>query len=874
MGPPGLAMFLKSPFLFLTLLFLPHLSGKEQAFVARQVHPLEISADGSRLFALDSAHGRLSIFATGAAPLLIREVPVGLLPVSVRRRTSDELWVVNELSDSISIVSLTHHAVVATLPTGDEPGDVAFIDDLAFVTCSRDHCIEVFDAVERTKTAEIPLEGLFPRSLAVSPDGEQLYVSFLLSSNGTTILPRTLAPPQEVPEWAPEDLPVPPQTGRIVPVDHPQIPYEVVDHDLAIINPRDFSQVTYLGELGTNLFHLAMGPDGRLLVPNSEARNLIRLEPQLRGRFAKTRLALLANNTLVQQLDLNPDPDLVFPEIDHTAASQAMAQVMTAVVENDGTHAWLAAFGSDRLVRLNLDTLERSPPLDLRAPDGASPRSGQTVRGPRGLALHPTLPHLYVLNKLSHTLSTIDCDQWTVIAETPLGTVPDLTPDLKLGRGFLFDARLSGNGSVSCASCHIDLERDGMAWNLGDPNGEFFSVPGALLSVHAPNLFQDREMHPMKGPMVTQTLIGLIEQTKLHWRGDKPSIQSFNSTFPNLLAAPRLAPEEMDLVAAYLKTLRHHPNPHLKLDRNLPDELHGGDPLAGIAVYTLFDNHCAACHQLPSGSSNNIDLPSTVGSFQPLKDPPFRTLYQRHHLNPTPGARSLAGFGLGSDGSLHDLPIGHPYSLHVLDDISRPLAVRQKEKRDLTAFLLSFDSGTAPAIGHSVTFQPSEQDEPSKNKRLGILEGQASLGEFSETGVVAHGVLDGQARSFHFDPSTRRYRSDRETEVPRTASELLEALGPNDSLTFLGVPVLQATTLSTDRNANGLPDLSEPVPTLRLLPDHRLQWPDRVSFFYPEVSSDLDHWNPLTTPAMRDGVMITQEPPPQSQAFFRLRLAR
>ena len=41
------------------------------------------------------------------------------------------------------------------------------------------------------------------------------------------------------------------------------------------------------------------------------------------------------------------------------------------------------------------------------------------------------------------------------------------------GRPFLYDAgRLtSGNGEASCASCHIFGDFDGLAWNLGDPDG-------------------------------------------------------------------------------------------------------------------------------------------------------------------------------------------------------------------------------------------------------------------------------------------------------------------------------------------------------------------------------------------------------------------
>ena len=864
---------MKKLFLFLSLL-VSSASAKEQFFVARHVHPLTISSDGSRLYALDSANGRLSIFATGTAPVLIREIPVGLLPVSVRLRTPDEAWVVNELSDSVSVVSLSKKVVIATIPTGDEPGDIAFIDDQAFVTCSRANRIDVFDTLTHQKTSEIALEGLFPRSLAVSPDQNKLYVSFLLTSNGTTILHRNLAPPQEIPDWAPADLPTPPQTGKIVPIDHPQIPYEVVDHDVAIISVNEPSEITYLENLGTNIFSLTTLPDGKLIAPHSEARNLIRLEPELRGRFTKTRLAIIADQT-TSQIDLNLDPDLTFPEIDSSAASSALAQVKITLPDSDGEHLWLAAFGSDRLARLRISDQAITSIIDLRASDSASERNSKTMRGPRGLALHPSLPHLYVLNKLSHTLTTINTDSAEVIAETSLSTVPDIAPELKLGRGFLFDARLSANGTVSCASCHIDLERDGMAWNLGDPNLESFSVPGALLSVHRPDLFRDREMHPMKGPMVTQTLIGLIEQTKFHWRGDKPSIQSFNSTFPNLLAAEPLSDSDMDLVAAYLQTLRHHPNPHLQLDRNLPDELNGGNPTDGIAVFTLFENHCSACHTLPSGSSNNIDIPSTVGSFQPLKDSPLRTTYQRHHLNPEPGARSLSGFGLGSDGSLHELPIGHAYDLHILDDINRPLAVREREKRDLSAFILALDSGTAPAIGHSITFQPHETSIAEKLNRLAILESQASLGSFTEVAVVAHGLFRGKSRSFHYLPDLAVYRPDRQEDQDISANALLTPLAPGDVITFTGVPVSEASALSTDRNRNSIPDQSEPAPLLSLGNEGSLIWAKDSPFWYPEFSSDFAQWIPLTTPRDEVDSQLRQSSPVDARrGFYRLRSTR
>lgn len=845
-------------------------SAKEQLFFARETHPLEISPDGSRLFVVDAPGARLSVFATGAAPVLIKEIPVGLLPVAVRLRAPDEAWVVNELSDSISVVSLSQGVVVKTIPTGDEPGDVAFVGGKAYVTCSRDNRLDIIDLETYEKSGEIPLEGLFPRSLTSSSNGTRLYVSFLMTSNGTTILPRSIAPPQEFPGWANPELPEPPQTGKIVTTDHPEIPYQVQDHDIAIIDLAG-PTTSYRGNLGTNLFNLTILPDGRILAPNSEARNLIIFEPELRGRFTLSRLAIIDENE-VRQLDLNSNPDLTFPEIDREAATTAMAQVMSTLPEEDGQHVWLAAFGSDRLAKLRMSDLMITERVDLRSNDQSIGRNGQTVRGPRGMAIHPTLPHLYVFNKLSHTLTTIDRNRLEIIAETPVGSSPDLAPSLKLGRAFLFDARLSGNGLVSCASCHIDLERDGMAWDLGNPKGEVFSVPGAFLSLHAPNIFEGREMHPMKGPMVTQTLIGLVEQTKLHWRGDKPDIQSFNATFPDLLAAERLEESEMNLVADYLNKLRHHPNPNLQLDRNLPTELNGGNPVDGIAVYTLFDNHCSSCHLLPSGSSNNIDIPSTVGSFQPLKDTPFRTTYQRVHFDPTPGGISPSGYGIGSDGSLHELPIGHPYSLHILDDINRPPEVRQKEKRDLTAFILSFDSGTAPAIGHSETFAAQDIGNEEKLSRLEVLESQSSLGQYSEVSVVAHGLINGISRSFRYDPELDQYHPDLFEEHPASATNLLARMSSTDVITFTGVPIEDAGRLSTDRNSNQIPDRSEPLPTLQIQPGGTINWVQSASSWYPEISTDFENWTPLATPRRGDNGLFFQPLPNNvRRGFLRLR---
>ena len=104
----------------------PTVEGQSAAlanFEGSQTNPVRLSADGTRLFAVNTSNASLSVFDVSdpAAPALIREIPVGLEPVSVNPRTNDEAWVVNQVSDSVSIVSVSRGIVVATLRPGDEP---------------------------------------------------------------------------------------------------------------------------------------------------------------------------------------------------------------------------------------------------------------------------------------------------------------------------------------------------------------------------------------------------------------------------------------------------------------------------------------------------------------------------------------------------------------------------------------------------------------------------------------------------------------------------------------------------------------------------------------------------------------------------------
>jgi DNA-binding beta-propeller fold protein YncE len=203
-------------------------------FESGHVRPLVLSPDGSQLFAVNTPDNTLEIFDVGAGGLTFAaSVPVGMEPVAVAARNNDEVWVVNHLSDSISIVDVSASVpfVERTLLVGDEPRDIVFAGaggNRAFITTAhrgqhREHSsisgvwgggnpadprfttggidradVWVFDATSLGSTiGGTPVDVLTffadtPRSLAT--DGTTVYVGAFLSGNQTAVVNETLVP--------------------------------------------------------------------------------------------------------------------------------------------------------------------------------------------------------------------------------------------------------------------------------------------------------------------------------------------------------------------------------------------------------------------------------------------------------------------------------------------------------------------------------------------------------------------------------------------------------------------------------------------------------------------------------------------------------
>jgi YVTN family beta-propeller protein len=774
-------------------------------FEGAQTNPIRLSADGTRLFAVNTANASLSVFdvSNPALPLLIRETPVGLEPVSVNPRTRDEAWVVNQLSDSVSIVSVSRGIVVATLAVPDEPMDVVFAGtDQAYVSLSRSNAIAVFDTNSRALIRLVALTGGNPRALAVSPDGSKVYVAFALSGNATTVVRHDLAPPPSAPTNP--RLPLPPQVAKIVSATDPEwssiVTYRMPDNDVAVIRAEPFPQLAgYYSGVGTVNLGLAVNPmNGDLFVANTDARNLVQFEPNLRGHFVDNRITRISAETGdVTPFDLNPGVDYpILPNL--PARARALAQPTAVVFEDSGQAMYVAAYGTDRVARVDTDGTVLSF-VEVSGPQGSGANADpRTKRGPRGLALNAPAETLYVLNRISNTISVIDTGSNSVVRELRVGTDP--TPaHIRTGRGFLYDAKLSGNGTASCASCHIDGDIDMLAWDLGDPGGEMISFRQAGNTI---------EFHPMKGPMTTQSLRGLARMAPLHWRGDKANFVQFNGAFDTLMGGSELSDADMLSYFAFVNTLLFQPNPYQSLDRTLPETFRRGDPAAGQEVFLTVAGTspgpvtCNFCHRITPGPGSNRVIVNSEILPQPLKVPHLRNIYQKGGFNRFAGV-TIDGFGLDHDGHVStflDFFAATAFSGYTAE-----------QKTDLAAFVMTLDTGTAPAVGRAMTFTVEVAADTRMQADWTTLEQQTRL---RNADLVVDGTINGQVRGLSYRPTFDDYIMDGLSSVVLRRAQLQRLIERGDTLTVMGVPPREGIASSL-ANASTAP-VAAPTDTARV----------------------------------------------------------
>ena len=301
----------------------------------------------------------------------------------------------------------------------------------------------------------------------------------------------------------------------------------------------------------------------RVYVSNTEAHNEVRFEgpgmfggSTVQGHLAETRITVLSSSGVVPR---HLNKHIVYSDLPALTGvkDHSLSTPVGMAVSPDGDTLYVAAFGSAKIGVFSTAALEN----DTFDPvtDSANYIS-LTGGGPSGLVLDSARNRLYVLTRFDNTVSVVDL---ATHGETQRTALYNPEPaSVVAGRPFLYDAvNTSSNGEASCASCHIFGDMDDLAWDLGNPDANVtanpipinlaIAVTSGVFKLPAPinGTGNVADFHPMKGPMTTQTLRGLLGSGAMHWRGDRSnppgtlalafdennSFNNFNVAFPNLL---------------------------------------------------------------------------------------------------------------------------------------------------------------------------------------------------------------------------------------------------------------------------------------------------------------------------------------------------
>lgn len=816
-------------------------------FESGPVRPLAMSPDGTRLFAANTANGSLEIFTIDAAGLTPSgSVFVGLDPVAVAARTDGEVWVVNHVSDSVSIVDVASSPprVVRTLLVGDEPRDVVFAGPgrgRAFVTTAHrgqqrvDPSIAaapgagdpqlttagvgradvwVFDAsalgttVGGTPAAIVTLFGDTPRGLAVTPDGATVYVGIFRSGNQTTATDAALAcagfdsatksSPCTVDGTALPGAPPGPATnhqglgapavGLVLRADaagafrdvlgrdwSAAARFSLPDQDVFALDASTLATKSIYTHVGTTLFNLAVNPaSGAVYVSNHEARNDLRFEgpgtyagTALTGHLAEARITVLKGASVTPRR-LNPHIDYAIRPAKAGVAERSLSTPVELAISGDGKTIYVAAFGSSKVGVIDAAALESGAFDPTVASAKYLPVTGG---GPSGVLLDEARGRLYVATRFDDGLSVIDLASR---AETAHLKLPDPEPvEVTRGRPLLYDARRSSsNGEASCASCHTFGDADHLGWDLGNPDDDVITTPIPIrLSAAAPKSINGgngvSHLHPMKGPMVTQTLRGMVNHGPMHWRGDRAvgafgtdtnatppfsatlSFMNFVVAFDGLLGlATRPTSLEMAELTTFALTIAMPPNPVRALDGSLtPSQARGKQFFMGCAgldsatraavkcvdgrpigaghlsdgvAQTGLGFTCEGCHRLdPAQGYFGTDGQLSFEALpQTAKIPQLRNLYDKvgmFGVAAHPGTNAgdngakgpqVRGFGFEHDGSVDTIfRFLQATVFNAAAGGSIGFDQGDPQRRDVEQYMLAFDSDLPPIVGQQVTLR-------------------------------------------------------------------------------------------------------------------------------------------------------------------------
>lgn len=540
------------------------------------------SGAADRLWVLNPDNDSVSVFDTATRGRLA-EINVGSQPRTLARAPDGRIWVANQASATLSIISPTSLTVVQTvaMPRASQPfGVLVSPNGQAFVTESA-----------TGRLTRISSAGVLDLAVAIGTQVRHM----AMSANGSHVLAaRFISPalPGEGTANVQTSANGAPRGGELVLVAADTMGVQTT----VVLQHSDKPDNTVQGRgLPNYLGAPVVSPDGRSVWVPSKQDNVQRgsLRDGLGLDFQNTVRAISS------RIDVATLKEDLSARIDHDNAGLASA----AAFHPGGAYLFVALETSRQIAVVNA-----AGKRELFRVDAG--------RAPQGLVVSADGLTLYVHNFMDRSVGIYDLSRLMRFGESSLPLLTTLSavgsdklsPAVLKGKQLFYDARdprLARDAYISCAACHRDGGSDGRTWDFTGFGEGLRNTPSLLGRAGA--------------------------QGRLHWSANFDEVQDFEGQIRSLAqgsglmsdalfnAGSRAQPlgdpkaglsADLDALAAYVGSLTSFdPTPWRQGDGSLTS--------VGAAGRTVFANQCASCHGGAGFTNSDQGLLRDIGTLKP-----------------------------------------------------------------------------------------------------------------------------------------------------------------------------------------------------------------------------------------------------------------
>jgi hypothetical protein len=408
---------------------------------------------------------------------------------------------------------------------------------------------------------------------------------------------------------------------------------------LFVFDTTNDELVRTVSSLGTLLYGLTVGTDGRVFIAQTDARN------DVNGRAGSKRhgLAELQNRPFLNRItsvlaEAGAEPSVSWIDLEplppeHPDRDSALATPSAVQLSADNSYLYMTAAGSDVFAILDAKT-------------GAVLGRCRVGSVPQGLSVEysegqPTFA--WVLNAAANTVSRIDIrDPKHPHAAAAISLADPTDEAVKRGRIAFSTAAASTTGTFSCASCHPDGHTDQLLWVLATPvvTGGNQIMPRSTMPVRGL-----RDTAPFHWDGIPGDPYGGIHSGSIH-RAVEPNsrVDSPESTTRHLIDGGlastmatvgdkavndegkpgQLSRQERDDMAVFLLNVPYPPAQRRAFDNRLSRQATRGFQLfhveGDLDPGKPKPNVCGDCHRMPHWVSTNtpgtgMDTPTWRGAY-------------------------------------------------------------------------------------------------------------------------------------------------------------------------------------------------------------------------------------------------------------------